>query len=442
MPQTPYRNLAERAGRLFTQRYLIALAAVGVLSLLGQILVQWALMTQAHDARVINLAGRQRMLSQQLVKSVLACDHLTRAEAAVLREETRTVLGVWARTNRGLQEGDRELNLPPNTSPTVRRQWEALAPHFTTLHHDIEAHLDGNGGDLRPLLANQQRYLDAQESLVWALDRESGERVVFLQWLELALFVIVILTLIAEVMLVFRPAVAQIQDAIRAWGEAEQRALEAHIAEAAGRMQRHIGQDLHDGLGQELTGISFQAKALQRQLGTHPAVAQVTEILTQLQASIAQTRSLARLLNPPAAEPEGLGSAMRDLADNTARAYGLACECAWDDDLPLPTTDDGTPAGVHLYRIAQEAIANAARHGRATRIAVLGHVDAAEVLLEIEDNGSGFDPAQTTGGGMGLRTMTFRAARLGAQLTILPLPGAGMRVRVAWKRSATGPARA
>ena len=441
MPLTTYAALAERTGRILTQRYLVALVAVGVLSLLGQVLVQWALSAQAHDARVINLAGRQRMLSQQLAKSVLACDHLTPAEAADLRQDTRTILTAWERTHRGLQHGDWDLDLPINSSPMVAQRWQELAPAFTAFHDQVAAHLDGHGGSLRDLLEAQKLYLVGQEAVVWQLDHEASERVASLRVLEMALFVILVLVLVIEALVVFRPAVTRIQEAIAARGKAEQRALEEHLAEAAGRMQRHIGQDLHDGLGQELTGISFQAKALQRRLGDHPAASLATEILVQLQASIAQTRSLARLLNPPAAEAEGLASAMRDLADNTTRAYGLACECVWDEDLPLPDTDDGTPPGVHLYRIAQEGIANAARHGRATRITVLGRVDAAEVLLEIEDNGQGFDPRGVTGGGMGLRTMAYRAERLGAVLTILPQEVGGMRVRVAWRLPAGGHAR-
>jgi signal transduction histidine kinase len=441
MPLTTYAALAERTARLLTQRYLIALAAVGVLSLLGQGLVQWALSTQAHDARLINLAGRQRMLSQQLAKSVIAVSHLPAAQATALQEETRSILAVWVRTHRGLQDGDASLDLPPAASPTVRARWQALEPAYQAFHNAVAAHMEGYGEDLSQLLEAQKRYLEGQEAVVWQLDHEASERVTFLRLLEFALFLILVAVLVAEGLLVFRPTVRRITEAIAARGKAEQRALEEHMAEAAGRMQRRIGQDLHDGLGQVLTGISFQAKALQRSLGDHPAAAQAAEIVTEVQGSIAQTRSLSRLLNPPAAEAEGLASAMRDLADNTARAYGLACECAWDEDLPLPATDDETPPGVHLFRIAQEAIANAARHGQARRITILGRVEAAEAMLEVEDDGAGFELAGVSGAGMGLRTLAYRAERLGARLTITRQDAGGMRLRVAWRVTAGGQAR-
>ncbi len=430
---TSYGALAEATARMLTTRYVLALLASAVVAGLGQVLVQVSLSAQAHDARIINIAGRQRMLSQQMVKDVLAIDHVAAAEAEELRQGIRVELTNWTRIHRGLQIGDATLGLPGGNTRTVMLRWEALEPAFTDLHRELTAALTGQPQDLAALLASQRRFLVGMEAVVNQLDAESSQRVHWLRWIEAGLYLLLVLILAIEALLVFRPAIHRLRASLIARERAERRAIAHEVEEAAGRLQRRIGQDLHDGLGQELTGVSFQAKALERRLAGQPEAQSAAEIVAQVQVCIATTRNLARLLHPPSAEVEYLPSALRELAETTARVYAITCTCDWDDDLSLPDIQDAgeTPPGVHLFRIAQEAINNAARHGRAKSVLLTGRATSSRAFLSIDDDGNGFDVASHADG-MGLRTMAHRCAAMGATLSINRRMNGGMRVEVTW----------
>ena len=205
----------------------------------------------------------------------------------------------------------------------------------------------------------------------------------------------------------------------------ERRVLEEELLNVSSREQQRIGQDLHDSLCQQLAGIEFRNSVLVQQLGKNSkAKAEASQIGELIRNATKQARALARGLAPVEIEPDGLMAALTRLAANAANLFRIACtfEC-----LQPVLLGDGTSA-THLYRIAQEAIGNAVKHGRAKAVVVsLKQIDG-ELVLTIEDNGSGFNQEQSLGEGMGLRIMDYRAEMIGATLRIDSIKGKGTTV--------------
>jgi PAS domain S-box-containing protein len=202
--------------------------------------------------------------------------------------------------------------------------------------------------------------------------------------------------------------------------------LEQEILEISERERQRIGQDLHDDLGQQLAGGWCLSQALENDLrGRAPEVAASAARITEtLQNALALTRSLARGLHPVAVEAGGLGAALKDLAARTSEIFHTNCTCRLPS--PVPLFDHAT--ATHLYRIAQESVTNAVKHGKATRIAIVFEADAGHAVLTISDDGVGLAHGSRSAEGMGLRIMPYRAHMIGGHLDIGPGRDGGTRV--------------
>ncbi len=215
----------------------------------------------------------------------------------------------------------------------------------------------------------------------------------------------------------------------------EQRRLERAVLEATDREQRRLGHDLHDGLGQELTGLSMLASALattERKAG-RPAVAAILQFEKLTRQAIATCRAVARGLSPLGYASGGLVEALHEMVTTQQDAYGTDASLETSLAAPLRL---GAEAGDHLYRIAQEAVTNARRHAGATQIRIRLRVDEATLRLEVEDDGTGIPPQAGESTGMGFRIMQFRARMLGGQLSIRPGARGGTLVVVDSPQSA------
>jgi signal transduction histidine kinase len=201
------------------------------------------------------------------------------------------------------------------------------------------------------------------------------------------------------------------------------RVLEKEILEISEREQRRIGQDLHDGLGQQLAGIQFRCNALELQLASKslPEAAAAARIGGLLIGALSQAGDLARGLLPVESVADGLAAAIKELCSQMVRLFGVACVCECD---PRALVYDNE-AAVHLYRIAQEGMSNAVKHGRAKRIHITLAANGDDVLLTIRDEGIGIPEASWRNKGMGLHIMQYRARLIGGLLEIRPLPEGG-----------------
>jgi len=191
---------------LLNQRYLVVLVLVALLVLLNQVLVQPPLLQLTTDAPVINIAGRQRMLSQRLAKAALAlggaADEVDRRRH---RAELGHVLRLWSVSHNGLRHGDRALSLPGRNSPAVREAFDDLEPFFTRMCAAV-ARLIGNDAlrrpddaaaheDLATILENEGEYLARMDRIVGLFEGEARARVDRLLWTGWAVTVLILVAL-------------------------------------------------------------------------------------------------------------------------------------------------------------------------------------------------------------------------------------------------------
>lgn len=198
----------------------------------------------------------------------------------------------------------------------------------------------------------------------------------------------------------------------------ERKRLEAEILEISEREQRRIGQDLHDGLTQHLRGIVYISHVLHERLvkQSRPEATDSARITQLLDQAVDQARSLARGLFPVELAATGLMHALRALAVTVKGIYGVSCRFV----CPKPVLIHDNPTAIHLYRIVQESLQNAIRHGKATRVVIVLSVTDDAVTLCVKDNGQGFPQVLPETRGMGLEIMKYRARTIGGQLSHKP----------------------
>ena len=202
--------------------------------------------------------------------------------------------------------------------------------------------------------------------------------------------------------------------------------LEEEILEISESERQRIGQDLHDDLGQQVAGAVFLSQALARELTllSSPAAQSASRLMETLQRALDLTRTLARGLHPVAMEVGGLSHALSELVEKTSQLFGNHCEFS----CPQPVSDLDNTQATHLYRIAQESVTNAVKHGRASHIAVSLIETPLTLVLSIRDNGTGFSHPAPKAEGMGLRIMRYRADIIGGDLTLASPPSGGTTV--------------
>jgi PAS domain S-box-containing protein len=197
------------------------------------------------------------------------------------------------------------------------------------------------------------------------------------------------------------------------------RRLEQEILDVSSRERQAIGRDLHDGLGQELTGVALMLRGLATRIEARcpETKDQVEEIVSLVNQSIDTARSLARGLLPVNTDGGGLAGALRSLADRSRDVYGLNVDCRVRVAPERPLNE---ATANHLFRIAQEALTNTARHARASSVAIFLLVTSRKFLLRITDDGVGIADPSKDGSGMGLKIMKYRANMIGATFEIRP----------------------
>ncbi len=206
--------------------------------------------------------------------------------------------------------------------------------------------------------------------------------------------------------------------------EAERRELEREVAAAAEQERSRIARELHDGLGQQLGGLLFLMSGLHRDLrnANSPQSDTAGEIFKELNTALEQARHLAHELYSVPATPDGLVQALDNLAERVASSRNVACE--FKSDFVLVRDQN---AASHVYRIGQEAVQNALKHSRATRIEIELVQQPANLELSVRDNGVGLSP-QNGSRGLGLRTMEQRAKLIGGRFKVQNHPGGGVEV--------------
>ena len=208
----------------------------------------------------------------------------------------------------------------------------------------------------------------------------------------------------------------------------EKKRLEKSILEVSAREQRRIGQDLHDGLGQLLTGIAFLSKVQEQNLaakGLREAADAAAKIVKLVNEAIYKTRVLSRGLHPVLSEPNGLVMALqRAVAGEVEDVFHVSCVFRCQGDVFIHDENVAT----HLFRIGQEAVNNAVKHGKAPDIKIVLSKTPIGGSLTVSDNGGGIVVDLKGRKGMGLHIMNYRASMVGGSLEVQRRGGGGTKV--------------
>jgi len=219
--------------------------------------------------------------------------------------------------------------------------------------------------------------------------------------------------------------------------EREVHHLESRVADYTVREQERIGRELHDALGQQLTGAGLIAKSIQNRIEERAADdlrEDMEELVKTIQEAQEEVRRLARGLCGRRMDSRGLMLALDDLAVSATRRTGVHVYLECDGN----TFFDDDEVFSHLYHIAQEAVSNAVRHSEPDRVVIALHTENGRITLEVRDDGGGFAGEEGGKEGMGLRIMRYRAERIGGRFNIRSSPGQGTTVRCTFpERSAS-----
>lgn len=400
MAVSPSSDCDRPKTRRLTWAYIAALSAVALLTIVGQISVQRSLALQRRSSTVVNIAGRQRMLSQKLTKTALL---VAQANTSTQREararELVAIAQQWQLAHQGLQQGNAELELPGINSEAVQTLFAQLEPHHQAMLTGVEQVASGPRPEagVALLLAHEPAFLDQMEAIVFQYDREAQAVVARLQWQERTLLAIMLCVLLAEGLLIFRPAVAQIHSAMAQLAAAKQ-AAEAANAEKS-RFLARVSHELRTPLN-AIVGLTeapllpsaeVQQSAGMRHLHTiHDAAEALLRLVDDLLdvARVEEGGELSIHLAPMRLH-DVLQRAMR-LCHEPATRKGLDLTCDYDDAIPeLVLCDAG-----RLQQVVINLLGNAIKFTDAGSVCVNANLlerneQRCVVELSVKDTGVG-----------------------------------------------------
>lgn len=470
MPTTLDQQVAQRLTRL----YMIALMAVGLLSITGQILIQYSLKDSLDDAHVVNIAGRQRMLSQRLVKMaiLLINSENLAGEASFYKDDYRETLALWNKCHEGLINGHLavEHEVYVKNSEHTRRMLQELDPIFNDLNNKMTLILNNKSFNkdeiLHQILLDERLFLDKMDSIVFQYDSESKERVKRMRYIEFSLFIVTFAVLLLEGLLIFKPLASYIRTVIKKLVDSEetlrlknqelsianQKLLDTQndllrmteekfelirkedkvrsgaLLEGQEEERRRLSRELHDGIGQMLTGLKLHSEKFKSLTIDNEKQKKIFDDHSKLiEETIEATRLASFNLMPAVLTDFGLSAAIRLLAEHTTKASGIVV----DVETNLEKKRLNTNLEVNLYRITQEAINNTVKHANATNAKVMLWRQKNEIELLITDNGVGFDPKylkKDSSSKNGLSNMKTRVNLLGGSIKIDTKPTKGTNI--------------
>lgn len=222
------KNDTLKIGKALRKRYILALSIIAFLVILSQGLIQYALIDQEGDSRVINIAGRQRMLSQRIMKCVLLIESpISEIERQTWREELGKSLTLWSKSHIGLRKGDIELGLPDKNSTQIASMFAKIEPNFQGMLKNATIIME-DGKDvverkdaMTYLLLNQGMFLKDMDEIVFQYDAEAKGKVNTVKQLELGILFVTFLTLLLEAYFIFKPAELQLQKTFEEYQRSE-----------------------------------------------------------------------------------------------------------------------------------------------------------------------------------------------------------------------------
>lgn len=249
MPETPGNSLDQHTFRKLSRLYIIALSAIAVSVIISQVLIHQFLDDQENDSTVVNIAGRQRMLSQKLTKEslqLLIAEETS--ELSRLKNDIKSTLAQWKFSHYALVEGSDSLGLPGNNSGEVREMFEEIQPYFTEieetagsivsqLEQDPQIPVSELRDEIIAIKTNEGAFLEGMDRIVNQYEHEASEKVVRLGKLELFIMAVTLLILLCEFLFIFWPAAKAVRNTIHkllvAEGNAKKMAHDADLLSQA-----------------------------------------------------------------------------------------------------------------------------------------------------------------------------------------------------------------
>jgi signal transduction histidine kinase/DNA-binding NarL/FixJ family response regulator len=400
--------------RRLTRYYILALSAVAVLSIAGQLFVQARLVEQLGDSKLVNTAGRQRMLSQRIVKCALVLnDRPSPAEQSIRAEELRSSLELWRRCHHELRRGEAAVGHSDGNSPEAAAIFTRLEPTFAALSTAAgRIAADPNvahPADLATLLADERAFLEGMDAVVAQYEREAQARVARLRLIESILLLLTLGTLLVEGLYVFRPAAGQIRRSFAALVRLGKELRTARdVAESANRAKSqfltNVSHELRTPLHAILGAVEMAESAAPPKSET-PGESRTAEALELIEDSARRQLALVNdLLDLSRIEagrlrlddgPFDLPELLHDTAAMIrplAAARGLRFSLDLADDLPRRLQGDPLRIGQILTNLLGNAV-KFTDHGEISLRSYVRHVDdGREVRFVVRDTGLGIAP--------------------------------------------------
>jgi signal transduction histidine kinase len=464
------KETPSKLSRKLVRLYMLALSLVAFFSVIGQVLIQTAITDQQNYSRVINIAGRQRMLSQRLCKTsiLLANPTIFMPDAEIYTQDINEILELWIKSHLGLKNGllKLETDIYVSNSPKIDSMFKELDPIFKTIYQNAQIiskeikqpSLQKNAiiqDALSFILKNERSFLLMMNKIVFQYDSEAKVKIDKLKKIELLLFFLTLIILVLEGIFIFIPSYKQInatvstlaasenelfllneqlystnqsliktkEDLVRATEEKyrlqmkEDKVRSASIIEGQEEERKRMALDLHDGIGQMLTGLKLIAEKLtDTAFSTDKERKTFVDLKSLLDETIAETRVISFNLMPSVLNDFGLVSAIRLLIEQTQKNTEISIlfnvrDASFRFNKNLEVT---------LYRICQEAINNTIKHAKASEIVIELRTSNYYIHFNIIDNGQGFDQRKLKSKTIknGIRNMKARAELHNGELKI------------------------
>lgn len=466
----------KRVAGSLTRFYVVALFVVALLTLGGLFLIRKTISSLNYDGRVVNVAGRQRMISQRLTKlSLVKIQEIPYSDSV----NFDSLLHVWKASH--VQLAEKRLLVGEETvvwkSTELDVMFAKLDPVFTTMYtafekiSNPEIPVIEKKEQLALVLKTEPVFLSKMNEIVFQYDKESFARLKNLERIEWIMDIMTILVLLAEGLLIFRPVVNETRRAVKMLYESQEALIKANdsleeknvqlveaqaailkikeeryqlrlqedrirtaaIIEGQEEERKRFARELHDGIGQMLTGLKLHAEKLRQvQFQDEKQRKRFDQLVRLIQDTIQTTRQISYNLMPSVLADFGLNSALKLLCEQTADATGL--QIRYQSEVNRLQLNSQMEIG--LYRIAQEALNNAVKHAAADNIIIKLEENLNCVILQIQDDGKGFlicnlkSKQGSVFSQNGIENMRTRAKLMAGDLEITSDPQTGTLLKI------------
>jgi signal transduction histidine kinase len=428
-------TLDKTVGQRLKVQYIFALVVVASFTILGQIIIQSTLSSSLDDSHVINIAGRQRMLSQRLTKISLILNDptISPTEKDVYVKIFPGAYSLWQESHEALKNN--KLEKPKKYNVTNSKEINELYRKLGSTYSNLlilfkQASTNSLNQKLKAeILKNERVYLELMEKIVFTYDAEATKRVDSVKSFELILLFLTLGTLLVEAFMIFSPLVNYVKEVIARLTSSESQLQEtndqlrfsnrmlfqaqeklekasrekyeakleeektrsASLLEGQEEERKRMSREMHDGVGQMLTGVKLTASKLKSLDANHPKFEATLNNLHELiNETIEATRIVSFNLMPPVLGDFGLEPVLAILKDSIEKSTKIKVKL----DLKLLHERLSQNLEINIYRIVQEATNNTLKHAKAKNITIRILEKDSIVFVEISDDGVGFDPNQ------------------------------------------------